>query len=171
MPLGWDAGKKAGGRGVHRRCSDQKPVVSNHHLQAQRKEVRGPMAPGGPTPESPLYSSSKSLDRGRTPAAPPQKARLPEATEPPRREAALLHNVNNQISQDGEPRTDSWYVISSTRVAQGGSQDRSGAQQAQGLCRGHSKSHLLSASLIPEPREGRDQQTGGVTEQKVTCRE
>ena len=105
------------------------------------------------------------------PAAPPQKARLPEATEPPRREAALLHNVNNQISQDGEPRTDSWYVISSTRVAQGGSQDRSGAQQAQGLCRGHSKSHLLSASLIPEPREGRDQQTGGVTEQKVTCRE
>ena len=171
MPLGWDAGKKAGGRGFHRRFSDQKPVVSNHHLQAQRKEVRGPVAPGGPTPESPLYSSSQSPDKGKISAAPPQKARLPEATEPPRREAALLHNVNNQISQDGEPRTDSWYVISSTRVAQGGSQDRSGAQQAQGLCRGHSKSHLLSASLIPEPREGRDQQTGGVTEQKVTCRE
>ena len=112
MPLGLDAGKEAGGRGIHRLCSDQKPMVSSHHLQAQRKEVRGPVAPGGPTSESPLYASSQSSDRGRTPRAPPQRARLPEAMEPPRREAALLHNVNNQISQDGEPRTDSWYVIS-----------------------------------------------------------
>ena len=39
MPLGWDAGKEAGGRGVHRRCSDQKPVVSNHHLQARGKKL------------------------------------------------------------------------------------------------------------------------------------
>ena len=38
-----------------------------------------------------------------------------------------------------------------------------------GMCRGHSKSHLLSASLNPEPGEGRDQQTGCVTEQEVTC--
>ena len=136
MPLGWDAGKKAGGRGVHRRCSDQKPVVSNHHLQAQRKEVRGPVAPGGPTPESPLYSSSQSPDKGKISAAPPQKARLPEATEPPRREAALLHNVNNQISQDGEPRTDSWYVISSTRVAQGGSQGQVGDSTGPGTVQG-----------------------------------
>ena len=112
MPLGLDAGKEAGGRGIHRLCSDQKPMVSSHHLQAQRKEVRGPVAPGGPTSESPLYASSQSSDRGRTPRAPPQRARLPEAMEPPRREAALLHNVNNKISQDGEPRTDSWDVIS-----------------------------------------------------------
>ena len=90
----------------------KEPLASHHHLQAQRKEVRGPVAPGGPTSESPLYASSQSSDRGRTPRAPPQRARLPEAMEPPRREAALLHNVNNQISQDGEPRTDSWYVIS-----------------------------------------------------------
>ena len=85
--------------------------------------------------------------------------------EPPRRGASLLHNVNNQISQDGEPRTDSWSVISTytcgPRRLPG---DRWGTQQAQGLCRGHSKSHLLSASLIPEPQEGRDQQTGCVTE-------
>ena len=124
------------GRGVHRRCSDQKPVVSNHHLQAQRKEVRGPVAPGDPTPESPLYSSSQSPDRGKISAAPPQKARLPEATEPLRREAALLHNVNNQISQDGEPRTDSWYVISSTRVAQGGSQGQVGGSTGPGTVQG-----------------------------------
>ena len=50
-------------------------------------------------------------------------------------------------------------------MAQGGSQGTGGgAQQAQELCRGHRKSHLLSASLIPEPGEGRDQQTGCVTE-------
>ena len=63
MPLGWDTGKEAGGRGFHRRCSDQEPMASNHHLQAQRKEVRGPMAPGGPTPEprqrENIWSSSK----------------------------------------------------------------------------------------------------------------
>ena len=41
--------------------------------------------------------------------------------------------------------------------------DSWGAQQAQGLCRGRSKSHLLSASLIPEPQEARDRQTGCVT--------
>ena len=41
--------------------------------------------------------------------------------------------------------------------------DSGGAQQAQGLCRGRSKSHLLSASLIPEPQEARDRQTGCVT--------
>ena len=47
-----------------------------------------------------------------TPGAPPQRARLPEAMEPPSREASLLHSVNNQISQDGELRTDSWSVTS-----------------------------------------------------------
>ena len=112
MPLGWDVGKEAGGRVPTDGTETKEPLASHHHLQAQRKEVRGPVAPGGPTSESPLYASSQSSDRGRTPRAPPQRARLPEAMEPPRREAALLHNVNNQISQDGEPRTDSWYVIS-----------------------------------------------------------
>ena len=59
----------------------KEPLASHHHLQAQRKEVRGPVAPGGPSPESPLYSSSQSSDRGRTPRAPAQTARLPEAME------------------------------------------------------------------------------------------
>ena len=30
----------------------KEPLASNYHLQAQRKAVRGPVAPGGPTPES-----------------------------------------------------------------------------------------------------------------------
>ena len=93
MPLGLDAGKEAGGRGIHRLCSDQKPMVSSHHLQAQRKEVRGPVAPGGPTSESPLYASSQSSDRGRTPRAPPQRARLPEAMEPPETLCACLQRA------------------------------------------------------------------------------
>ena len=45
----------------------KEPLVSHHHLQAQRKEVRGLVAPGGSTPESPLYSRSQSPDRKRTP--------------------------------------------------------------------------------------------------------
>ena len=36
------------------------------------------------------------------------RARPPEAAEPLRKEASLLHNVNNQISQDQELRTDLW---------------------------------------------------------------
>ena len=28
----------------------KEPLASHHHLQAQRKEVRGPVAPGGPSP-------------------------------------------------------------------------------------------------------------------------
>ena len=92
--------------------------------------------------------------------------------EPPRRGASLLHNVNNQISQDGEPRTDSWSVISTytcgPRRLPG---DRWGTQQAQGLCRGHSKSHLLSASLIPEPeREETSRQDVSPSGWEVTCR-
>ena len=31
----------------------KEPLVSHHHLQAQRKEVRGPVFSGGSTPESP----------------------------------------------------------------------------------------------------------------------
>ena len=40
------------------------------------------------------------------------RARLPEAAEPLRREASLLRNVNNQISQDQEFGTDLWTVTS-----------------------------------------------------------
>ena len=31
----------------------KEPLASHHHLQAQRKEVRGPVLSGGSTPESP----------------------------------------------------------------------------------------------------------------------
>ena len=71
-------------------CSDQRALAFYHCLQARRKEVRSLVAPGGPTRVSP-YSSSRSPDRGRTCGAPPQRARLPEAVEPPGREASLLH--------------------------------------------------------------------------------
>lgn len=68
------------------------------------------MAPGGPTPRvSPLLQLPEPRQRENTCSSSTegQKLRHPE---PQRREAALLHNVNNQISQDGEPRTDSrWY--------------------------------------------------------------
>ena len=74
------------------------------------------MAPGGPAPEAPLYSSSQSPDCVRPPGAPPQRARLPEAVEPLSREASLLHNANNQLSQDRELGTDSWSVTSTVRM-------------------------------------------------------
>ena len=45
----------------------KEPLVSHQRLQAQRKEVRGPLTSGGPTPESPFYSSSQSPERGRPP--------------------------------------------------------------------------------------------------------
>ena len=48
----------------------KEPLVSHQHLQAQRKEVTGPLAPGSPTPESPLYSSLQNADRGRPPGLP-----------------------------------------------------------------------------------------------------
>ena len=48
----------------------KEPLVSHQRLQAQRKEVRGPLTPGGPTPESPFYSSSQSPERGRPPGVP-----------------------------------------------------------------------------------------------------
>ena len=100
-----------------------------------------------------------------TPGAPPQRARLPEAMEPPSREASLLHSVNNQISQDGELRTDSWSVTSTyTYGPRRLPRDRWDAT-GPGTARAHSKPHLLSASLIPEPREGREQQTGCVMQQ------
>ena len=38
----------------------KEPLASNHHLQAQREEVRGPVAPGGPTPESSLTSPPRA---------------------------------------------------------------------------------------------------------------
>ena len=67
MPLGWDVGKEAGGRVPTDGTETKEPLASLHHLQAQRKEVRGPVAPGGSNPESPLYFSSQSPDKGRTP--------------------------------------------------------------------------------------------------------
>ena len=67
MPLGWDVGKEAGGRVPTDSTETKEPLASLHHLQAQRKEVRGLVAPGGSTPESPLYSRSQSPDRKRTP--------------------------------------------------------------------------------------------------------
>ena len=48
----------------------KEPLVSHQHLHAQRKEITGPLALGGPTPEPPLYSSSQSPDRGRSPGVP-----------------------------------------------------------------------------------------------------
>ena len=80
-------------------------------------------------------------------------------------------SINYQLSQDRKLGTDSWSVTSPTCVPQGGFQGRGGTQQAQGPCKGHRKSHLLSALLTPEPGEGRGQQTGCVTiGWKVTCR-
>ena len=45
-------------------------LVSHQHLQAYRKEVRGPLTSGGPTPEPRFYSSSQSPERGRPPGVP-----------------------------------------------------------------------------------------------------
>ena len=53
MPLGWDVGKEAGGRVPTDGTETKEPLASHHHLQAQRKEVRGPVLSGGSTPESP----------------------------------------------------------------------------------------------------------------------
>ena len=78
----------------------KEPLVSHQRLQAQRKEVRGPLTPGGPTPESPFYSSSQSPERGRPPG-------VPDRGGPPSKESSLLHSVVNQLSRDGELRTDS----------------------------------------------------------------
>ena len=71
-------GNEAGGIDVHRLCSDQGAPGNPSQLQAQRKEIRGPVAPGGPIPESPHYSSSQSPDCVKLPGAPPQRVRLPE---------------------------------------------------------------------------------------------
>ena len=65
----------------------------------------GPLAPGGPTPEFPLYPSFQNPDRRRPPGL-PDRARLSEAAEPPSRQSSPLHSVVNQLSQDGELRTD-----------------------------------------------------------------
>ena len=67
MPLEWDARKEAGGRVPTGSTETKELLASLHHLQAQRKEVRGLVARGGSTPESLLYSSSQSPDRKRTP--------------------------------------------------------------------------------------------------------
>ena len=40
------------------------------------------------------------------------EGQAPRGVEPPRREASLLHSVNNQLSQDGKLRTDSRSVTS-----------------------------------------------------------
>lgn len=83
-------------------CSDQ-GAPGNHQLQAQRKEIRGLVAPSDPTPGSPPpHSSSQSPDCMKPPGAPEQRARLPGAVEPLSRQASLLHNANNQLSQDRE---------------------------------------------------------------------
>ena len=55
--------------------------MSHHHPQGQRKDVRGLVAHGGLTPESPLYSSSLGPDRGKPLGAPQQRAKLPEAAQ------------------------------------------------------------------------------------------
>lgn len=112
--------------GVHGWCSDQGAPGIPPQLQAQRKEIRGLVAPSGPTPESPPYSSSQNPDCVKPPGAPPQRSRLPEAVEPLSREASLLHSVNNQLSQDWELGTDLRSLTYLTHEAQGGSQ---GTQQ------------------------------------------
>ena len=71
-------GKEAGGIDVHRWCSDQGAPGIPPQLQAQRKEIRGLVAPSGPTTESPPYSSSQNPDCVKPPGAPPQRSRLPE---------------------------------------------------------------------------------------------
>ena len=48
----------------------KEPLVSHQRLQAQRKEVRGPLTSGVLTPEFPFYSSSQSPERGRPPGVP-----------------------------------------------------------------------------------------------------
>lgn len=78
-------GKDVSGRGAHRHCIYQGALVSHHRPQDQRKDVRGLMAHGGLTPESPLYSSSLGPDRGKPPGAPQQRAEVPET------EAEKLH--------------------------------------------------------------------------------
>ena len=74
-------GKDVSGRGAHRQCIYQGTLVSHHRPQDQRKDVRGLMAHGGLTPESPLYSTSLGPDRGKPPGAPQQRAKLPEVAE------------------------------------------------------------------------------------------
>ena len=57
---------------------NKEPLVSHQHLHAQRKEVTGPLALGGPTPEPPLYSRQREVTW-----SPWQRARPSEAAEPP----------------------------------------------------------------------------------------
>ena len=65
MPLGWDVGKEAGGRVPTDGTETKEPLASLHHLQAQRKEVRGPVAPGGPTSDRPpLYAAPRAQTEG-----------------------------------------------------------------------------------------------------------
>ena len=53
MPLGWDVGKEAGGRVPTDSTETKEPLASLHHLQAQRKEVRGLVAPPQSLPSTP----------------------------------------------------------------------------------------------------------------------
>ena len=83
------AGKEAGGRGAHRWCSD--PGAPGVPLSTG-PEGRRP----GPAPESPLYSSSQSPDRGN----PWSPDRGPGCQK---RQKLRFSSVKNQISQSGSP--------------------------------------------------------------------
>ena len=121
------------------------------------------MAPGGPTPEFPLYPSFQNPDRGRPPGL-PDRARLSEAAEPPSRQSSPLHSVVNQLSQDGELRTDSrsgasTYACGPRRLPE----DRWHSTGPRALLKSY-KSHLSLTLLSPEPGRGGSPQTGCVTQ-------
>lgn len=65
---GWDARKEASGRGaqavMQARHSDPRSPRHPTTSLAQRGEVGGLMALGGPTPEPPHFSSSQSSEEG-----------------------------------------------------------------------------------------------------------
>ena len=135
----------------------QEPLASHCLLQAQRKEGRGP------TPESPLYSSSQSPDRGNpwSSSTEGQAARGDGASE----QGSFTSPQCKQSDFTGWGAQDrlmvcDLYLHMWPKEAPKGQVGRNRPRD----CRAHSKPHLLSASLIPEPREGREQQTGCVTQ-------
>ena len=116
------------------------------------------MAPSGPTPESPPYSSSQNPDCVKPPGAPPQRSRLPEAVEPLSREASLLHSVNYQLSQDWELGTDLRSLTSTLHMRPKEVPRELNRWDSTGPATvlEFGKSRLPSALLTAEPRWRRD---------------
>ena len=165
MLCSWDGmqRKDVSGRGAHRWCIYQGALVSHHHPQGQRKEVRGLVAHAGITPESPLYSSSPDLSEGGHLEA-LNRGPSSQRQQKLKQRSFTFPHCSNQLLQDWVLRTDSQSVTSiymcGPRRLPGYGWDSAGPGTVQ-------ESQQVSPALSLTPSRGwggRPQQPGCVTQ-------